>query len=85
MAYAWDFGDIATSTKERPSHIYTEPGTYTVTLTVTDTRGGSTVQTFDVEITKPKEDDESPGPGAVLAIAAIATALAALAVRSKDE
>ncbi len=83
VAYAWDFGDAAASTRERPSHIYTVPGTYTVTLTVTDTRGGSTVETFTVEIAKPKEDEESPGPGAVLAIAALATVLVAAVVRKR--
>jgi hypothetical protein len=85
VAYSWDFGDGTTSTQERPSHIYEEPGTYTVTLTVTDTRGGETVETLTVEIVKPKADDESPGPGAVLALAAIAMAVFALAARSKDE
>lgn len=30
---AWDFGDGATSTLDHPSHTYTTPGTYSVTLT----------------------------------------------------
>src|SRR5688500_8108601 len=35
--YEWDFGDETTSTEETPPpHTYTEPGLYTVTLTVTD-------------------------------------------------
>ncbi len=38
-----------------------------------------------VEIVKPKAEDESPGPGAVMALAAMAAALAALARRSKHE
>lgn len=32
-AHLWDFGDGNTSDLENPSHIYTVPGTYTVTLT----------------------------------------------------
>ncbi|WP_179352181.1 PKD domain-containing protein [Winogradskyella vidalii] len=32
MLHTWDFGDGTTSTLENPSHIYTAPGTYTVTL-----------------------------------------------------
>jgi PKD repeat protein len=34
--FLWDFGDGATSTEEDPTHIYTEPGEFTVSLTVTD-------------------------------------------------
>ena len=30
----WDFGDGGTSTSSRPSHTYTDPGNYTVTLTI---------------------------------------------------
>jgi fibronectin type 3 domain-containing protein len=36
-AYAWDFGDGATSGHASPTHAYQMPGAYTVTLTVTDT------------------------------------------------
>ena len=35
----WGFGDGAHATAQNPSHEYTSPGTYTVTLTVTDTLG----------------------------------------------
>ena len=34
--YLWDFGDNSTSTELNPTHIYSNPGTYQVTLTVTD-------------------------------------------------
>jgi PKD repeat protein len=35
-SYSWNFGDGATSTAQNPSHTYTTAGTYTATLTVTD-------------------------------------------------
>lgn len=34
-AWLWEFGDGATSTRRRPEHTYSEPGIYTVSLTVT--------------------------------------------------
>jgi PKD domain-containing protein/matrixin len=45
QSQTWDFGDPAspdnTSTEYAPAHAYSAPGTYTVTLTVTDTRGAT--------------------------------------------
>jgi PKD repeat protein len=37
--YSWNFGDGATSTAAQPTHTYMAPGTFTVTLTVTDNSG----------------------------------------------
>jgi PKD repeat protein len=37
--WAWDFGDGNSSTQINPSHIYSAPGTYTVTLVVTAANG----------------------------------------------
>ena len=46
--YAWDFGDGQTSTTSSPtiSHTYNTGGTFSATLTVTNTAGTSTEQTF---------------------------------------
>ena len=43
-SYSWDFGDSGSSTLSNPTHEYTDPGTYTVSLTVTGP-GGSDVDT----------------------------------------
>ena len=40
-SWLWDFGDSSTSTLQNPSHTYATQGTKTVTLTVTDNRGGT--------------------------------------------
>jgi len=37
LSYLWSFGDGDTSTVQSPSHLYNNPGTYTVSLTVSDT------------------------------------------------
>ena len=50
IAYAWDFGDGATSTAANPSHSYSTPSTYTASLTVYDDRGGSDTDTVDVVV-----------------------------------
>jgi hypothetical protein len=57
LTYLWDFGDMVTSTEENPSHIYEKAGTYPVTLTITDDRGGVTVETFNVEVVRPASSD----------------------------
>lgn len=40
--YYWEFGDGEDSAEEEPTHDYAEPGTYTVSLTVTNDCGSST-------------------------------------------
>lgn len=57
FAYGWSFGDGAASTQASPSHAYSAPGAYTVTLTVTDKDGAATTKTASVTITDP------PAPG----------------------
>lgn len=47
-SYAWDFGDGTTEVTTSPiiSHVYTSSGSFTVILTVTNSQGTSTFQTF---------------------------------------
>ena len=40
-SYNWNFGDGSTGTGVLPQHTFTNPGTYTVTLTVTDNLGAT--------------------------------------------
>lgn len=40
--YMYDFGDGTTSTEEAPTHVYTQDGTYTITLTATNPCGSET-------------------------------------------
>ncbi len=50
--YSWNFGDGQTSTSQNPSHTYNQPGTYTVSLTVTNPTGQST-KTATIKVFSP--------------------------------
>ena len=51
-SYSWNWGDSSPATTGSvASHRYTQPGTYTVTLTVTDNRGGTATSTREVTAT----------------------------------
>lgn len=45
--YEWDFGDTNTSTEQNPTHVYTEQGQYTVTLTVYNSSDPENVSTAE--------------------------------------
>ncbi|WP_084724617.1 PKD domain-containing protein [Streptacidiphilus melanogenes] len=49
--YSWNFGDGATSTAQNPSHTYSAAGTYTATLTVTDSASPANTATSQVTTT----------------------------------
>ncbi|MFD8323160.1 collagenase [Kitasatospora purpeofusca] len=50
---AWNFGDGTTSADAAPWKTYTRPGTYTVTLTVTDSNGKTATTSRPVTVTTP--------------------------------
>lgn len=50
LRYSWNFGDGSTSTSADPSHTF-EPGSYTVTLTVTDNKGLTDSTSMPVTVT----------------------------------
>jgi PKD repeat protein len=55
VTYAWNFGDLGTSDIANPVHNYaiTLPGTFTVTLTVTDNEGGTDTETQTISVAPP--------------------------------
>jgi len=52
-AYAWTFGDGGTSTQTNPVHGYAAPGTYEITLTVTDVLCQNSVSTSQTIVLEP--------------------------------
>jgi PKD repeat protein len=56
LTWFWDFGDGNTSTQSQPIHIYYQPGSYTVSLTVTNATGTDTeIQPDYVVVTSPPQ------------------------------
>ncbi|MGC9435588.1 MAG: PKD domain-containing protein [Methanomicrobiales archaeon] len=46
-AWNWSFGDGETSTEQNPSHVYSSPGVYSVTLTVSNAYGSNSMTRTD--------------------------------------
>ena len=53
VSYEWDFGDGASTTVQNPSHTYTEIGTYTAVVVVTDEDGGIGYDYVEITVTEP--------------------------------
>ncbi|MGZ5280719.1 MAG: PKD domain-containing protein [Bacteroidia bacterium] len=58
LKYLWDFGDGTTSTKQNPQYKYTNKGSYSISLTVTDTANCSATykKAFFINIGREKPD-----------------------------
>ena len=83
LGFEWDFGDgTAKGTARDPTHAFAQPGTYTVTLKVTDARGGATTRTLQVVVEKAPKGD-SPGPGGAMALAALGAGMAVTLARGR--
>jgi glucose/arabinose dehydrogenase len=65
LRYTWNFGNGETSTEANPSHTFTEPGVYKVTLNVTDDSGDSASASVSVRAsnTPPVATILSPASG----------------------
>lgn len=62
QSWTWDFGDGNSSTLQSPSHVYTASGTYTVTLTVSNTLGADvSTQTVVVVLLDPPTMTDGEG------------------------
>ncbi len=50
VSYLWNFGDLSTGEGETISHVYSRPGQYLATLTVTDNKGAKAEDSAQVAI-----------------------------------
>lgn len=51
-SWTWDFGDDTYSTEENPSHVYADPGSYTVQLVVGSSTGCTDTSTQTITVTE---------------------------------
>ncbi len=55
-SYSWNFKDGATATNANPTHTFTEAGSYSVTLTVTDENGLSNTKSLTITVNAPQNE-----------------------------
>ena len=70
VTFSWDFGDGNVSTEENPSHIYTEPGVFTILLVATNENGSDEIS-FGILIKSWSAKASMPTPRSALCTAVI--------------
>lgn len=60
VEYKWDFGDGTTGTGMITTHIYSEPGIYSLKLTVSDQAGNNATDSATVTVLKDTDGDRTP-------------------------
>ena len=60
LSYIWDFGDNNNGAGVSPSHSYAAAGTYAVTLTVNDGKGGTDSVSQNVTVSEPAQKPAAP-------------------------
>lgn len=54
--FHWDFGDGSSSTDKDPTHTYTKPGDYNVTVKVTSPSGMTDIDFIDITVYPPGQN-----------------------------
>ena len=67
VSHAWDFGDGQAAAGPTAIHLYSVPGSYAVTLTVTDDGGATATATASIQVAAPPPPPNQP-PTASLAV-----------------
>ncbi|MBI4514703.1 MAG: PKD domain-containing protein [Deltaproteobacteria bacterium] len=62
VTYEWNFGDGAQATGKVTEHVYREPGTYNVKLTVTHTNGQHGTREVEIQVDEPDDSDDENSP-----------------------
>jgi len=68
LTYTWDFGDGTTGSGVSPTHAYLWGETFTVTLTVSDGRGGTDIDTATAAVTEVNDQPVADVNGPYMAV-----------------
>jgi PKD repeat protein len=82
VSYTWNFGDGSVGTGATPSHTYVSPGSYAVTLTITDSGGVASAISHGVTILAPAGGSTTVNSTATTALAPTVPILAPVAPSS---